>query len=132
MVNIEFNGMSCCGMVELHGIGDGYSPKQVIQAYCYENGGGKKPNAFVIFSAHVGSTGQEAKLSQHDTSYGRKLADYIRRHKLGAVTESKLSPNWRNHPTHLLKVWTWAPDPKTLDPWYKKHPHQDDDDDFGW
>lgn len=51
---------------------------------------------------------------------GRKLAEFIKKHRLGKVTESELSEN-PIHPGHMLRTWVWNVNAKALTNWCKKN-----------
>lgn len=76
------------------------------------------PAAFYIFTGVVKHTdGTRPKLNG---KYGPNFATYIRRHRLGKLTESEMRANRVNHPKHYVKIWTWAPSIKNLKKWYKR------------
>lgn len=49
---------------------------------------------------------------------GQKLADYIHKNKLGAISspKAKRNPNSGN----MIKVWTWSVNNRALARWYKE------------
>jgi hypothetical protein len=90
-IDIDIESCECCGVKELNGISD-YSSKEVVKfvkGYRYDN------DVHPPFYLFTGIT---------DKRYAQRLANYIKRNKLGRVvqTQSKVNPNSNNHITAYL------------------------------
>lgn len=71
----------------------------------------------ILFTGVVAYTGDEGR---DRPTYGQKFAAFITKHGLGEVTEGPEAPNRINHPGHIVKVWTWAPNPTRLNAYWNK------------
>lgn len=70
--------------------------------------GGRLLNGHVIFSDVAGNR-----------RAGTRLANYIRKHDLGTVTESPEAYN-RNS-THMIKMYVWTPDAENFSKWVAQY-----------
>ncbi len=95
---------SCCGIGEIESLGD--DPKYMIGEAVedHEDGDGY---SMYVFTDNV--------------SYGagRKLAAYIRRMKLGRVTQSPVVSNPRH--SSRVRLWCWIVNKKSLSKWATKN-----------
>lgn len=79
-------------------------------------------SAFYVFTGVVGNKdGDDDGDYVEEVSYGPEFAAYILKNRLGRVVESPARYNRVNHPTHLVKVWVWAPSVAGLNTWWEKH-----------
>lgn len=102
---IEFRGLDCCGVYEIHGIQqEGKTPKSIVKEiavdYFYEN----SRCAYYIFTC------------QSSKSIGKRLAKFVESNGLGTVTTltSKRNPNSGN----MIKMWMWAVNMGGLNKYY--------------
>ena len=109
---------TCCAVKEIDGLSEYTNAKDAMLDACEELGIYNYPKytpGFVIFTGVV-NRGQR---------YGQNFKAFILRNKLGSVAESPAAPNRINHPSHLVKVWVWQPDPTRLQHWYKQNRTED-------
>lgn len=108
----------CCGLGDLAGIQDGdVTPEQCVTAVLND-----QPVAFVTFAQATFNTSsdldspEDVRLYKHINGAGKRLAAYIRKHKLGSVTGGSVhrNPNSGNP----LRVWLWALDREAIRKWY--------------
>lgn len=113
----EVRHTTCCGACELFELVDGPLPSLAVLAawqrgevsfdddFGYESSGNFKP--LVLFTDRVAYRN------------GSSLAAYIRRHRLGAVIETRPvhNPNSR----HRVQGWLWRIDRRRWESWVKKH-----------
>jgi hypothetical protein len=105
MADIETLG-GCCGIQEIAYIAQDGSPEDVLMSFEeYEL------CAHAIFSVTSSQTAQHRK--------GRMLADYIRKHKLGAVVATHRGAR---NPSHAgtIKAWIWTPNHGAFRAWQAK------------
>lgn len=90
------DGISCCGVGEIDGLGDCEDAAHAMSSLLRDNGVPRQP--FVIFT--------QATSRANVTSYGNRFRAYILKHKLGTVLASagKVNPNSGNH----VKVFLWT------------------------
>jgi hypothetical protein len=62
---------------------------------------------------------------QPNAYYGPRFAAYICKHRLGTVIVGGTAPNRINHPTHVIRLWVWTPNPDRIKAWWKKHKKED-------
>ncbi len=130
------HGISCCAIHEIVSLGDHTNPTNAMKAFCsnlwgrgrYTYGGVDRnllaePHSFYLFSGV-----ERYKVSEEDDDddyrpeaikYASAFAKFIKENKLGRVRSSVGRYN-RNHPTHWVKAYIWAPDGKNLREWYRK------------
>jgi uncharacterized HAD superfamily protein len=53
--------------------------------------------------------------------YAQNFAAYIIAKKLGTVVAGAEAPNRINHPTHVVRMYSWAPDVEALKRWYQRN-----------
>ena len=117
---MDIHSMSCCGFRELADIEVCDTPEEVIQAFCghfatkgYDYLSGKYiEKRFRLFCSHAVFTEV-----QGDGGYGRKLAAYIRKHKLGTVVGSRVATNPNSD--NRLRGYIWTINPRALEGWWK-------------
>lgn len=125
----------CCAVKEIANLSDHASPEDAMESFCRNEVDGyngestspsdlQTPSAFYTFTGVIGHRGGRGggvnPYYQANFTYGPRFADYIRRHKLGAVTSSVARVNRLNHPTHLIRVWMWAPSERNLKRWWSR------------
>lgn len=129
---MDLNDTNCCAVMEMAHISENEGPEEVIREVCESVWGDSyydpewddppsqnKPQAFYTFTGVVGyKKGSDDE--GENTDYAPKLAAYIRRHKLGIVTESPARYNRTNHPDHKVRVYVWAPSARKLKEWWNK------------
>lgn len=98
----------CCGVMEAHGIGEGYTPPDALKRML--SYAGQVPSC-----AHITFTSVE----RDGLTYGRDFADFIKSAKLGTVTEGEVRTN--PNTTNGVKVWIWHLDREALKAWWGKH-----------
>lgn len=119
MVMIEGLDISC-GVLQVFGV-ESQRPETVINAvydehimitYEYADWGGgyseKDLPAFFVFS------------DIHEPTLvtgGQALADYIKKHKLGPVSQSTIRRNTNSG--NRIRVWTWGPNATAIRAWHK-------------
>jgi hypothetical protein len=111
----------CCAVDEIHELSVHGSAEEAMIGFIravYDSDRGYDLDehifsAFYIFTGVVKQPGSNPK-------YGPRFAAYIKRHKLGVVTESVARPNRVNHPDHVVKVWVWATSQRGLEAWARK------------
>lgn len=142
---LEINSTNCCAVNQLHHLHTQIDPKTgefdpkgvlkrmfeswwkyklqypeskssyKIESYCFGH---------YIFTGVVELKGNVSLESRgagcKDLTYGPKLADFIKKHKLGRVVGSRPEINRVNHPNHLVKVWVWTPNVENLEKWFVK------------
>jgi hypothetical protein len=130
-IPLVYRQLSCCAFVEIGDLKFQKGPKEALLNLCKKAYTKRdydhypvietedltlKPSGFYLFTAHVAyKNGRKPR----KWSYGFDLAEYIRLKKLGTVTQSTESTNFRNEPSHKVIGWIWATDPKRLLKWYK-------------
>jgi hypothetical protein len=146
MITIE--DTQCCAVSEIDGLAGFIDPAEAMLAICKAMGfyayksafnPTRKPDidAFYIFTGvedcdevectcdadflQYNACECDAIDNDIETGYGRELAKFIKKNKLGDVVESPLEYNRVNHPTHLVGVWVWRPDVKKLTEWFYKN-----------
>ena len=97
--------MICCGVDEAEEIRCN-TPEQNLEYMFLGMADSEWRRAFIIFTDHKQQT------------YGKALAKYIKKHKLGKihVTRSKRNPNTDN----MIRVWVWDFNKKNWFKWAKK------------
>lgn len=142
---MEIVGTACCAVMELDYIQDEKTPPDVLSSVCrqiedeqslgsydYQLGryirkpvSALKPSAFYTFTGveRVKKPAVPPSINRgtERTGYGKKFANYIKKHRLGVLVESPVRANRVNHPDHFVKVWVWAPSEKALNKWWRKH-----------
>lgn len=90
------DGISCCGVGEIDGLGDCEDAADAMTRLLRDNGVPRQP--FIVFT--------QATSGANVTSYGTRFRAYILKHKLGTVLASagKVNPNSGNH----VKVFLWT------------------------
>lgn len=115
---MNINETSCCAVQELEWIQNA-SPRNIIRAVyrdaiteiyngytlTYENQ--LELKAFYIFTAVKNVKRGGGRYIR--TGYGQRLANFIKKHKLGTVTKSPARLNRTSHPDHQVEVFVWAP-----------------------
>jgi hypothetical protein len=107
----------CCAMREIAELSQHRTAEDAMMGFCKAHIG-YYPS---LFSAFYIFTGVVKQPGPYQSKYGPEFASYIKRNKLGIVTESVTRSNRVNHPDHLVKVWTWATSQRGLEAWCKKH-----------
>lgn len=99
--------MNCCGLRELHHIGQDWGPKQTILTFCEDrfNDDEGITRPFVIFT-DVASR-----------SAGKRLHKFILENRLGEVTKSKTRVN--GNTDHKIIMWTWSVNHTALKKWWE-------------
>lgn len=109
---LQLNRTQCCGLRELHGIQhrvntdydwqDGRlpTPEEIVDFVKHQMFLNRRNGAFITFAA---ATGNDGGMTQ-----GRKLATFIRKHKLGEL--SNMEPARNPNSNHDLVVWLWRVD----------------------
>lgn len=130
MAYVSARDMSCCGIKEIHGIQDSASPQESIKLFLsthkvFNRHSYNKISSLYVFSAVVKERGTANNYDGvagliTDTTYGPKLAAYIRKNKLGEVVEGPARVNL-NHRKHTIQAWFWSPNWKGLRKWHKDH-----------
>jgi len=145
------NDTNCCALSEITNLSDNIgNPKQWMKDFCRSLGmyGDKWTptrnlsryiGAFYMFTSVERIIGgslrdryDEEKLEANERldpdddevyriKYGSTFAKFIKDNKLGKVTVSPGRPNYLNHPTHVVKVYIWAPDREALVNWFTKN-----------
>ncbi len=123
--------VSCCGLREAEDVGVHETPEEALQDLC-ANASTADPygrsEANQLFQpslggfSHIVFTGAAATSRR---TYADKLAAYIRRHKLGAVTTARKARNPNSG--NILGVYVWTVNRRVLAAWYKKHPINEED-----
>lgn len=130
MAWLDLTTLSCCGIKEIHGIGDCSTPEEALKTFMVQHSPSNKWRSdsteacLYIFSGVVRERGTKNNYDQDaglvtDTTYGPKLAAYIRKHKLGQVTSGPKRVNL-NHKLHTIQAWFWAPNWEALKKWNKE------------
>ena len=128
---MDLNETNCCAVMEMAHISDNDGPEDILRELCSdiwsENSyydpewddppSSNKPQAFYIFTGVV-KYKPDSEDDGDDVDYAPRLAAYIRRKKLGVVTESPARYNRTNHPDHQVKVYVWAPSARGLRAWW--------------
>ena len=95
---VDVRSTECCGVVELDGVG--YDSAQSIVEQVHEEWGDYDHTKFryVVFN--------DTPTQGSDRPSGAKLANFIKKNKLGdiIVTKSNINPNSGNS----LRVWVWT------------------------
>lgn len=121
----------CCGIAELDGI-RAHNPKEVIRGVAIsmirELEGYEEDKEYMKRNyGHVqGFDYSEAEYQcPHvfftdikDCKYGKALASYIKKNKLGTVVSTVSRVNIRSG--NQLRMWVWTLNKKALKEWYKK------------
>lgn len=118
----------CCGVQEIYGLSHHGTPEEAMIAMCKAIWGertaptdgeyARKPYGLYTFTGVIEhSDGTEVVPNPH---YGPRFATFIRKNNLGKVRASTPAPNRVNHPTHIVRLWVWAPDEKHLKGWWMK------------
>ena len=136
---LSFHKTQCCAIQELSGLQD-YSwdnegSKRIIDDFCshvFSEGvrfGGTIGIDNTTYSLYLFTAALRSKLD--NTSYGPRLASFIRDNKLGKVIGSPSISNEAFHPGRYNKVWLWIPDVRALRIWYESMPAKENCD-VGW
>ena len=125
----------CCAVTEITDLSDHKLAPDAMKAFCEEVVGNWERNAWPIrvvakdeplhlggFYIFTGVVEQKERTGKgRRPTYGQNFAAFIRRHRLGHLTESVAVSNRLHHPNHLVKVWVWSPAPRNLNRWWKDH-----------
>jgi hypothetical protein len=105
---IGIDGLNCCGINEIDGIGDyPNEPEKIIEDVCNTYIEEQRKCAYYIFS-DIGKK-----------TAGINLAEFITKNNLGLVTllPTKINPNSR----HSLNMWIWSVNAANLKKYWKKN-----------
>lgn len=102
----QISSTECCAIDELYGIMDDNDPVKSVMTVCEERYEEEGDQAFVMFTDI-----KERKI-------GKALAQYILKHKLGTIvnTRARKNPNSGNK----VSVWIWGVNDRNLRAWYRK------------
>lgn len=118
----------CCAINHIIDLADHQTAIGAMREFCatvsiptYEagkiiRGGSIRLTAFYIFTGV-----QKKPCDKVKFGYGGRFASFIRKHKLGIVSQSVLRSNVLHHPDHIDRVWVWAPHKENLLKWWKEN-----------
>lgn len=120
----------CCAVMEIGNLQDHKTAKEAMLVFCrqelfddpyscYYREDSAKLSGLYTFTGVIKHT--DRSRVPLNGKYGPAFATLIRRNHLGRITESISARNRRNHPTHVIRVWVWAPSERNLRQWYNKN-----------
>ena len=131
---MDIKGTGCCAVQEIVHLRDHDNTAEAMAEFCKQTYTSQTYDYNT--SAYIYRLNPRAKLHGHYTftgvigykdrkersiTYAPNFAAFIRTHQLGAVVGGKAEYNRTNHPTHLVRVWIWTPNPVNVKAWYKKY-----------
>lgn len=133
-MGITIHDTNCCCLKEIHGIASMPDGASIVEAVCVRYtkahngyGSGRLCKGYEFMSSRVpGLIFFTGVISHKDHSeiegtsqIGDILAEFIRANKFGKVVDGATGYNRVNHPSHLVKIWTWETDAEALRVWYE-------------
>lgn len=116
----------CCAIREINGLSRHPTPAAAMMEFCRQaTAYNSTLPGLITFTGVVACRCRKSRLVPpppplHKIGYGEAFAAFIREHGLGDVREGPIQINRQNHPTHKVRLWSWAPAPRKLATWYKK------------
>lgn len=132
MINI--NEMSCCAFQEIDGVEDYDDPKDFLLDLCREiwperrvtYGEKNMPSAFYVFTGVI----KVKRGNLSSTGMVERVAEYIKKHKLGALSKGPSRVNRINHPDHTVRGYIWAPSEDKLWKWWRANQDESDKENY--
>lgn len=131
---MDIQETSCCGLLEINGLS--YSSRDNIRDFldCLNNNVYSGRDEEECLFDHIRSLNKAHSYKSPPyleffiftdnvkRGRGRRLYNYIKKHDLGYVTQSKsgVNPNSRN----VIRIWIWKPNVENLEKWSMKY-HKD-------
>lgn len=111
--------MECCGFREICNL-SGIGPERAIKEICDAQFVSRyASNSYSITRVLDLSLSHAVFTEVQNGTYGKNLAAYIRKHKLGTVIGSRISTNPNSG--NRLKGYIWTINKRALSAWHKKH-----------
>lgn len=123
-----YQSQSCCGVAEISGIED-YKAEDVIKQVCDEMFHTGQFYGIIFFTGVTARDVDTEYSEKHD--YVQKLAEYIKKHKLGSVKLSLVKKN-PTHPQNRVVAGMWSVSVTSLKKYAKEKWNMSEDDNGDW